>query len=339
MRGFRGVVSLNRETFEGYGARAKTSVLFMQRKEKPDKGQQNSVFFAICSNTGYAPNGAPIPGNVLPDILLDYRAHLKGEPASQHSNSWTCELGNRLDAEFYASRSGGRVVDLGGVRVEVEAIQQKIVDAYAAIASMDSVLTDLNTKSVKLGDILEEVETKGKVLPDKTYRQLGVRWWGAGTFVREENLGSKIKATTLKQVSAGWVIYNRLFAFRGSFAIVSPEHDGCYVSNEFPTFTTTPGTAEPELVARYVVHCLNSPQYLQIVDAQSTGSTKTSRNRFNEKLFLAMTVHIPTHSDDLGRVVLLLDRVTELRHEQRRLTQLIDEFKDGVFGLLPGVAN
>jgi type I restriction enzyme M protein len=74
----RGVISLNRETFEGYGARAKTSVLFLQRKEKPDDGQQEAVFYAIASNTGYAPNGDHIAGNVLPDILLDYRAHRRG---------------------------------------------------------------------------------------------------------------------------------------------------------------------------------------------------------------------------------------------------------------------
>ncbi|HLY56072.1 MAG TPA: N-6 DNA methylase [Stellaceae bacterium] len=334
----RGVVSLNRETFEGYGARAKTSVLFVQRKEKPNN-QQQPVFFAICSNTGYAPNGDPIPGNVLPDILLDYRAYLRGGPAGQHSNSWTCELSDRFDAEFYASGGSGIVVDVGGVRVEVETIQQKVTDTYAAIASMDGVLGDLNTEPVRLSDILEEIETKEKVLPDQTYKQLGVRWWGAGTFVREENLGSNIKAKTLKRVSAGWIIYNRLFAFRGSFAVIPPEHAGCFVSNEFPTFTTKHDVTEPDLVARYVVHCLNSPQCLQIVDAQSTGSTKTSRNRFNEKLFLAMTIHIPTDCDDLVRVVSLLDRVTELRQEQRRLADLTDKLKEGVFGMLPGVAN
>src|SRR5205823_6306510 len=114
-----------------------TSVLFMQRKEKPDNGQQQPVFFAICSNTGYAPNGDPIPGNVLPDVLLDYRAYLKGGAAGQHSNSWSCELADRLDAESYASGGGSRVVDLGGVRLEVETVQQKVIDAYAAIANTD----------------------------------------------------------------------------------------------------------------------------------------------------------------------------------------------------------
>ena len=63
----RGVVSLNAETFEGYGARAKTSVLFLERKQKADEeGRQDSTFMAIVRNTGYAPNGDAIPGMNFP---------------------------------------------------------------------------------------------------------------------------------------------------------------------------------------------------------------------------------------------------------------------------------
>jgi type I restriction enzyme M protein len=333
----RGIISLNRETFEGYGARAKTSVLFLQRKETPDEGQQGEVFFAIASNTGYAPNGAPIPGNVLPDILLDYRAHRKGNQPGQHSNSWSCEVGDRLDAEFYASNDGSRGIDIAAVRLEVEKVQQRVNDAYAAIANMGGVFAALKTQPARLGDLLEQVEVKERVIPDKTYRQIGVRWWGAGSFIREENLGRKIKAKTLYRVSPGWIIYNRLFAFRGSFAMIPEDQDGCYASGEFPTFTARATIANGDIVSRYIVHCLNSPQYLRIVDAQSTGSTKTSRNRFNEKLFADLTIHIPASETDLSHIVILLDRATELRQEQKHLALLTDHLKDGVFELLPGM--
>jgi type I restriction enzyme M protein len=62
----KAVVSLAKETFEGYGARAKTSVLLLQKKQQPDEdGQQQPPFMAVAQNTGYALNGAPIPGNEL----------------------------------------------------------------------------------------------------------------------------------------------------------------------------------------------------------------------------------------------------------------------------------
>jgi type I restriction enzyme M protein len=332
----RGVVSLNPETFQGYGARAKTSVLFMQRKEKPDEGQQDEVFFAIAGSTGYAPNGDPIPGNVLPDILLDYLAWKKGGKPGQHSKSWVCPISDRIDAEFYETRDRAKTVDLAAVRLEVEEVQERVNTAYAAMASMDGMFERLRTHPARLGDILEQVERKERLVADKSYKLLGVRWWGAGSFVREEKVGLKIKAKTLHQVSAGWIIYNRLFAFRASFAIIPPEQDGCYVSGEFPTFTTKPHVANGDLVRRYIVHCLNSPQYLRIVDAKSTGSTKTSRNRFNEKLFAELTVQMPDSETDLTHIVDLLDRASELRQEQKRLAELTDHLKNGVFEMLPG---
>jgi type I restriction enzyme M protein len=326
----RGVISLNKETFEGYGARAKTSILFLEKKKKPDGGQE-PTFLAVASNTGYAPNGSPIPGNVLPDILLDYRAFRKGKPVAQHSISKVVEIKDRLDAEFYMTDIGTGVADISIVRTNVDAAQKLASKAYAALSKANDILGSLDTAPNRLGDILEQTEVREKVEPDKVYRQVGVRWWGDGSFIREENVGREIKAKSLYRVSPGLIIYNRLFAFRGSFAIVPPEQDGCYVSGEFPTFKAKSGIPNGELLCRYVVHCLNSPQYLRIVDKQSTGSTKTSRNRFNEALFENLTVHIPKSRDDLKRVVELLDRAGELRVQQKQLVDLAEQMRKSVF--------
>lgn len=332
----KAVISLNKETFEGYGARAKTSILFLQKKEKADEGTQKPTFFAVATNTGYAPNGDPIPGNVLPDILLDYRAYRKGEDVGRHSRSAVKDVTDRLDAEFHITGGGVGVGDMNEIRREVDQIQKQILDAYAGLLEADAVLGSLDTEPRRLGDILEQIEAKEKVEGDKLYKQLGVRWWGDGTFVREQNVGREIKAKSLYRVSAGWVIYNRLFAFRGSFAIVRPEHDGCYVSGEFPTFIAKAGIKNGDLLSRYIVHCLNSPQYLQIVDAQSTGSTKTSRNRFNETLFLNLVTQVPKSNGDLTRAVEILDHATELRIKQKRLVELTEELRQGVFQMIPG---
>jgi type I restriction enzyme M protein len=331
----RGVVSLNKETFEGYGSRAKTSILFLEKKKKPNDETQEPTFLAVASNTGYAPNGAPIPGNVLPDILLDYRAFRKGKPVAQHSTSHVTEIGDRLDAEFYMVGGGAGPANLDIVRTNVDAAQKLAQKAYSILSKANDVLGSLDTAPQRLGDILEQMEVKEKVEPDKIYRQVGVRWWGDGSFIREENLGREIKAKSLYRVSPGWIIYNRLFAFRGSFAIVPPEQDGCYVSGEFPTFKAKSVLPDGDLLCRYVVHCLNSPQYLRLIDKQSTGSTKTSRNRFNEALFENLTIHVPKKAADLKRVVELLDHAAELRIQQKRLVDLAEEMRKGVFAMLP----
>jgi len=57
---------------------------------------------ALARNTGYAPNGDQIPGNELPDILLNYKAYLNGEKLENTDLcTWICNVDDRLDAKFY----------------------------------------------------------------------------------------------------------------------------------------------------------------------------------------------------------------------------------------------
>lgn len=274
----RAVVGMTKETFEGYGSQAKTSVLLLEKKVLPDEGQQQPVFMAIAKNTGYAPNGGQVPGNELPDILLAYKAYRRGERGFPlHHNCSVAELQDRLDAEYYSS--GIRTdnsVNVRDVEKNYGEILQDVTDEYHIIVKdLDETFHNLEYQEFSLRDLLDEVSAKETIKPDKSYRLLGVRSWGGGAFIREEKPGREIKGKTLYGVKPGWIVYNRLFAYRGSFAVIGDEHEGCYTSVEFPKFSVKEGFEKPDILSRYIVHCLNSPQYLEIVDAQSTGSTKT----------------------------------------------------------------
>jgi type I restriction enzyme M protein len=188
---------------------------------------------------------------------------------------------------------------------------------------------------VQLADLFEEVQDREKVQPERDYRLLGVRWWGGGTFIREEKKGQDIKAKSLFRVATGWLIYNRLFAVRGSFAVVPDEHSGCHVSNEFPTFVPREGVGKSETLTLYVAHLLNSPRYLEIIDAQSTGSTKESRNRWNQVHFNELEVQIPDDEEGLERMVAVLAKASALRLEQEELLERSKELRDGVALMLP----
>jgi type I restriction enzyme M protein len=337
----KAVISLAKETFEGYGSRAKTSVLLLQKKADADDGLQNMVFMAVAKNTGYAANGGQIPGNELPDILMAYKAFLRGDTVyRQHSDSWVAEVGDRLDAEFYSRRHEAGATNLASLRKSVSELVARVSKEHQALeAALPADDSQEEYETVVIEDILEEVQVKEPVVTDRIYRLIGVRWWGGGAFVREEKLGRKIKGKTLCRLSPRWLIYNRLFAFRGSFALLGDEHGGCYASTEFPTFTVRKSAAgkygEPWNVAKYVVHCLNSPQYLQIVNALSTGSTKTSRNRLNQRLLLKVNISIPTSPEAVSRVVQLLDRADALRSTQQVLMERVKEFRQDVARLLP----
>ena len=333
----RGVVSLNKETFEGYGARAKTSVLFMERKAEADDGEQGPVFMAIADNTGLAPNGAPIAGNVLPDVFLDYRAFQSGEYnyEQRSANSRVVDIRDRLDAEFYASGGVAQVEDIEDIMESVSENLKLAASLNAKLAGNSDVFTSVDLVETKLGDILHEVSSRERLEPETFYRLVGVRWWGEGAFERERKMGRDIKAKSAFRISKGVIIYNRLFAFRGSFAVVPDHLDSFHVSNEFPTFTCGEGVENSDLMSRYIVNCLNSRRYRQIIDAQSTGSTKTSRNRFNQEQFLDLSIMIPQSESGLKEAVYMFDNVAELKKRQDRLLELSKVLREEVLDLIP----
>src|SRR5262249_49798067 len=155
-------------------------------------------------------------------------------------------IADRLDAEFYWNRTDETVRDVDTAQKNVTELLKEVNAEYQQlIQELKLTRAQQQFTSVTLGDILEEYRVREKVESDSSYSLLGVRWWGAGVFVREEKSGREIKGSHLYRVSPDLIIYNRLFAFRGSFAIVAREHDGSYVSSEFPTFKMKPLVTSP----------------------------------------------------------------------------------------------
>jgi type I restriction enzyme M protein len=332
-----GVISLTSDTFEGYGSRAKTSILILEKKADTNEPPKPS-FMAIANNTGYAPNGDQMAGNELPDILLAYKEYLRGTRSfPMHPNCFVVELNDRLDVEYYAEKQHPSANnDLAEAQADVAELLTKINQEHNLIEeAIKTAFENQTYVKTELAEIFQETKNRELLQPTKQYRVLGVRWWGGGTFAREEKFGREIKSKYLFRVSSGWLIYNRLFAFRGSFAIVSQDHHDCYVSGEFPTFMVKDGVANPELTSRYVVHCLNSPAYLNAIDALSTGSTKTSRNRFNQKDFLRLKVDVPQDEKGLSAIVDLLDRAVNLRFAHENLLEKTKNLHLSLSSMLP----
>jgi restriction endonuclease S subunit len=128
------------------------------------------------------------------------------------------------------------------------------------------------------------------VKPESLYKLLGLRLYGNGLFVRETRKGTSLSSKKLFQVKKGDFIYSRLFAWKGSFSIVTDEFDGCYVSNEFPTFIIDETKVNPNLFLKLIIMDEN----LEIIEKLCSGSTKVSRNRFKEDRFLDLEFSLPS---------------------------------------------
>jgi type I restriction enzyme S subunit len=142
---------------------------------------------------------------------------------------------------------------------------------------------------VHVGNLVSQVSTRVKAEAESEYKMAGVKWYGEGVFRRETVRGDQMSAKQVTPLVPGALIYNRLFAWKASFAVVPPEFSDGYVSNEFPQFVPDTTRILPE----YLYLFCTREATIRAVNAASTGSAAVSRNRFKEEQFLAFEIPLP----------------------------------------------
>lgn len=170
--------------------------------------------------------------------------------------------------------------------------------------------------SVPLAEILKPVSRPERVDPEKTYRILGAHWYAEGLYVKDTLLGSQIRADKVFRVEEGNFVYNRLFAWKGSFAVATETNAGCYVSNEFPCFAINKDRADAKFLWRYFSRVSAWEEALGL----STGGTSTSRNRLKEEKFLAMEIPLPSLPEQ-QRIVARIEELAAKINEARGLRE------------------
>lgn len=129
---------------------------------------------------------------------------------------------------------------------------------------------------------------------DEAVRLAGVRWYGDGLFIRETRAGSDLNARCFPLVP-GNLVYNRLFAWKSAFALVSEDYEDAKVSIEFPQFEINLERVLPQFIQ---LVCASGPFAQQIL-TRSSGSTAVSRNRLLESEFLRLSLPLPPLSEQL----------------------------------------
>ncbi|MDP2602510.1 MAG: restriction endonuclease subunit S [Deltaproteobacteria bacterium] len=180
----------------------------------------------------------------------------------------------------------------------------------------------MNTSSplVLLGEVLKPISRPESVDPEKTYKILGAHWYAKGLYIKDILPGSEIRADKAYRVEEGDFVYNRLFAWKGSFAVARKQDSGCYVSNEFPCFAVNRDRADPLYLWKYFSRTSAWDEALGL----STGGTPTSRNRLKEEKFLALKVPLPPLSEQrriVARIEELAAKINEARTLRQQATQ------------------
>jgi type I restriction enzyme, S subunit len=146
-----------------------------------------------------------------------------------------------------------------------------------------------NWEIKRIGDFIKQSQNSVTLIPNETYSLLGMSLEGRGLFVREQKLGAEIGSKNLNKVVSGEFIYSRLFAWKGAFDFVKNEFEGCYVSDEYPSFVVDEKKADVKFLHYY----FNQSKVWKEVEQFCIGVTKASRNRFKEKFFLNFEIKLP----------------------------------------------
>jgi type I restriction enzyme S subunit len=144
--------------------------------------------------------------------------------------------------------------------------------------------------------------------------------------VKDITTGAGIQAKSLYRVEEGDFVYNRLFAWKGSFAVATKENHGCYVSNEFPCFAVN----RSRLDGRFLWRFFSRTSVWDEALSESTGGTPTSRNRLKEHKFLAFKIPL-LPLDEQRRIVARVEQLAAKIGEARGLREKSDYESNAFF--------
>ena len=170
---------------------------------------------------------------------------------------------------------------------------------------------------LKFGDFLRPTLRRYELGPNEDANLVGMRLYGHGPFHRELNSAIQIAKKSHFIINHGDVIYNKLFAWKGSFGIVPQTLDKMFVSDKFPTYYLDRNKVND----RYLYWYFRCPIVWEQARMMSTGSAALSKLTLNPPKFLQLTMPTPPLAEQQRIVVRIealaaeIDRVCNLRKQ------------------------
>lgn len=190
-------------------------------------------------------------------------------------------------------------------------------------------------RRVRLGAALEPVTRSQAVVPGTIYPMAGVRSFGLDAFKAADLDGADTSYAHLRMIHAGDVVYPKLMAWEGAFAVVDESLDGHFVSPEFCTFRVDLTMADPA----FMEQVLKSEQFLTEVRKGAAG-TNVRRRMLQPTAFLNIEIPLPEIAEQrriVERIQAAVIPHTESAAASEILASGLQTFLADSYGELPSV--
>lgn len=167
---------------------------------------------------------------------------------------------------------------------------------------------------VPFADCMERVERRIILDDVAEYETVGVRWYGQGAFLRERQLGAQIARKQQWVIHEGDIVYNKLFAWKGAFAVADASVHGRIVSDKFPTYRPVPQLLDP----RYLAWWFRAPAIAKQAESMSKGAAAISKLTLNPPQFWRLTIPLPP-VEEQRRIVARVEAIAAKVEEAQRL--------------------
>lgn len=290
----RAVISLPGDAFQRVGARAKTSVLYLEKRKLKEIGQPD-VFMAESSYIGLDDVSSKTPKSKADDarakaedetkdILTDFRDFLDGKKG-QYLVPATA-IADRLDVKACLPRSGDIASEWAKKGYEV----------------------------IPLGKIVKQVtdaEFKPKMLPNDNFVFLRIRYDGIAE-AGESRLGKEITYTRVQHAAENDLVVSNIAMAMGAICVLPSELTETLVSSEFTVMRVEDTRFDPWFLWGF----LRSPEVRARLLSQATG---ISRHRVTWEFLKDIPVPMVKSdfqkkvAEEYWKVVLIVSEAEQLR--------------------------
>ncbi|WP_160174488.1 N-6 DNA methylase [Archangium violaceum] len=284
----RAVISLPGDAFQRSGARVKTSIVYLTRRQSADE-EQPAVFMWYCTAIGVddsarqrvLPEDAVRREEATKEIFRVVEAFRKAQAGKDKAHLVPASrIGDRLDVKSCVVRLSRKAKDWEAKGLEVASLSQWV---------------------------LPRVELwSGE--PSETVNMLSVTYDGHA--VAEEKERDTVKGKDLYVARAGDLVASHINAVHGAICVLPAELDGSVVSPEYTVLTPKEGMSAHALWA-----ILRSPEVRADMLASTSGH---GRHRIDSSVLLQLRVPRPT-AELSKSTVEAFKRARELEEEAAKL--------------------